>query len=462
MTIKEMQDTLVAYREKADALSVSITEKSKGEDYDSSDDVGKLKSIVSESEAVQASLEKARADQDLDLRRRAIGSFLDSPRPRVADTVLADSPASPARSNPAAIPAVARRYGQLKAFRGEGAEARAYAAGQWIRGALFGDSNAQRWCNEHGPEFQAALGETVNTAGGYLVPDVLLNTIIDLREERGVFRQFAQSEAMSRDHQEIPKRNSGLTAYAMGENKEITASDPAFDAVGVTAKKWGTLTKIGSEVAEDAIISLADWVAQEIAYAFADKEDEAGFNGDGTSTYHGIFGATVKVNDGNHAGSIYDAASGNTAFSTLDLVDFEGALGTLPQYAARNAAWFISRVGFFQSMQRLMDAAGGNTIDSLQRGPTGLQFLGLPVVISQVLNATVAADVSAIKCLVGDLGMAAIFGDRRGVEVVSDSSRYLEFDQVAIRGITRFGITVHSLGDGSNAGPIVALKTPAS
>jgi hypothetical protein len=40
--------------------------------------------------------------------------------------------------------------------------------------------------------------------------------------------------------------------------------------------------------------------------------------------------------------------------------------------------------------------------------------------------------------------------------------RYFEFDQTGIRGTQRYDIVVHDLGDGTNAGPIVALKTPAS
>jgi hypothetical protein len=43
-------------------------------------------------------------------------------------------------------------------------------------------------------------------------------------------------------------------------------------------------------VLEDAIISIADDLAEEIVYAFSLKEDQCGFIGDGTSTYGGIVG----------------------------------------------------------------------------------------------------------------------------------------------------------------------------
>jgi outer membrane biosynthesis protein TonB len=57
--------------------------------------------------------------------------------------------------------------------------------------------------------------------------------------------------------------------------------------------------------------------------------------------------------------------------------------------------------------------------------------------------------------------MASTLGLRRGVSVVADSSRYMEFDQTAFRTITRWDYNVHEIGDASNAGPIVQVKAAA-
>jgi len=40
--------------------------------------------------------------------------------------------------------------------------------------------------------------------------------------------------------------------------------------------------------------------------------------------------------------------------------------------------------------------------------------------------------------------------------------RYMDQDQIGILATQRVEANVHSLGDGSTAGPLVALKTPAS
>lgn len=363
------------------------------------------------------------------------------------------------------VPATVRfRNARLKAFKGPTAEEDAYKCGRFLLAELYGDYASKLWCVQHGvgPR-QLAQGTTVNTAGGALVPDEMERAIIDLREEYGVFRREANVRQMMSDTLIIPRRTGGLTAYFVDENPSsgITQSEKTWDSVKLVAKKMATLTLYSSEISEDAIINMADDLAGEIAYAFANKEDTCGFLGDGTSTYGGIHGVTIRINDGNHAAGIHTAATGATAFSTLTLADFHGVTGKLPLYARRNAKWYVHAAGYATSMERLMYAAGGNTV-AMIGGGSGPSFLGYPVVMSQVLNSTLTAQTSTIVLLFGDLRMATSMGSRRGVSIALSDQRYFELDQIGIRGTERFDIACHDLGDGTTPGPIIALKTAAS
>jgi HK97 family phage major capsid protein len=123
-----------------------------------------------------------------------------------------------------------------------------------------------------------------------LVPEEMMNEIIVLRETYGVFRKECRVVPMGRDTLNWPRRTGGLTAYFMARRRRITESSASFDNVNLTAKKLGALTKLSTEIAEDAVINIADYIVDEIAYAFASKEDDCGFNGDGTSTYGGMTG----------------------------------------------------------------------------------------------------------------------------------------------------------------------------
>ena len=352
---------------------------------------------------------------------------------------------------------VLRRHGKLRSFRGATANDDAYASGQWVLATLGGDSRAAEWCRTNGIETRALSGGS-NSLGGFLVPDQMETAIIDLREDRGVARQNVRIRGMSGDTLIIPRRASGVTAYFVNDNAEITASDKGWDAVTLTARKLAVLCKYSSEIAEDAVISIADDLAMEIAYAFADKEDECLFNGDGTSTYGGIVG----IKNALAAGSEFTAATGNTAFSTLDLDDFEGMVGKLPKYAEAGAKWYISKAGWASSMLRLAEAAGGNTTAQVAQG-VQLQFLGYPVVITQVMNSTLTAQTSTEGlAYLGNLDLGVSMGARRGVSIDVDKSRYFELDQLAIKGTQRFDINVHEKGTASVAGPIIQLLTPGS
>lgn len=346
------------------------------------------------------------------------------------------------------VPAIAKKTAALKAFK---TEEDAYASGQAIR-AYLGNAKAKEWCREHGVEIRAAMGENDNNKGGFLVPNPMESAIVDLRELYGVFRQNVRVVPMTADTLDIPRRLSGVTAYFVGESGEITASDASVGNAKLVARKLGALTRVSSELSEDALVSVADMLADEMAWAFAVKEDECGFLGDGTSTYGGVVGLRNAL----AAGSVATAASA-TSFGALALTDFHAAVGKLPQYPGMQPRWYIHSAGYHNSMARLQVAAGGNSVVDLGNGPV-LQFMGFPVVFTQVLPSTTAAQSGATYAYFGDLSMGATMGSRRGVTISSDTSRYFEFDQIALKATQRFDIVVHETGTATAAGPIVALK----
>lgn len=352
------------------------------------------------------------------------------------------------------VPARARGGNRLTAFKGPNAEADAYASGRFLMATIGGDQNSRQWCRDHGLVTNA-MGENNDLLGGVLVIPQFESAIINLKESFGVFGQYVRNVPMTSDSWIGPRRLSGLTAYAVTEAQEITASDASMNQVSLTAKKWATLTRISSELSEDAIIAVADFLANEIAYAHAVKEDQAGFLGDGTTTYNGIVGLA----NGLLAGSVSTAAAGQITAAGLTIAVFQDAVAKVPQFPGIMPRWFVHSSVYWNVMARLQLAAGGNTVENIGNGPV-LQFMGYPVTFAQALPSTIAA--STKFAYFGDLSMAATKGNRRGVTIAADSSRYFEFDQTAIRSTLRYDISVHEQGTASVAGPVVQLATPAS
>jgi HK97 family phage major capsid protein len=355
-------------------------------------------------------------------------------------------------SSPQAFTARDNRGGEM--FPGESGEKAAYLAGMFLLATIRNDSTAQKWCDDNGiKRVKAAVQETDNSLGGFAVPTEMERAILNLKEARGVARRECLVDPMGSDTKSLPRRTGGITVYFPGEAGTATASNPTLDQYQLTAKKLFALVPMSSEVSEDSIVSMGDFVTSEIAYGMADMEDKCCFTADGSSTY----GRMVGIKNALAAGSIV-TATGHAEFSTLTLADFHNMKAALPQYAEMNAKWYISKAGFAASMERLMAAGGGNTYVTLANGIQVPRFLGYDVVFTQVMNSALTGN-TGLKggVILGDLRQGVTLGSRRGLAIDSSPHVYFTSDQIAVRGIERFDINVHEIGTATVAGSIISL-----
>lgn len=403
-----------------------------------------------------------------------------------ADTALNGGLITPAAAHQIVGDVVAEKAakayrGKVKNFTGSTSaekSAKAFRFGMWLL-ATSGNKSAITYCSANGlpvnfqkgdgTAFRAALGQSegINEDGGYLVPPEFESDLIILREQYGVFRQFARMQPMSSDVSSRPRRTGGLTAYFVGEATAAAASKMGWDRVELNARKAMVLAYTSTELNEDAIISMGDTLAGEIAYAFAKLEDGCGFNGDGTSLYGKMVGLRQRLIDVYGAGGGLGLTLGSgsvgatTNWSELQLADFNNVSGTLPQFAdTPNTGWFCHKVFYHTVMERLMLAAGGVTAAEVAQGRRTLIFMGYPVHVSQIMPNQQA--VSQVPVLFGDMALSTDFGDRRQTTIMFSEHAAFTTDEIAIRGTERFDINNHDVGSTTQAGPIVGLITAAS
>ena len=367
------------------------------------------------------------------------------------------------RLTPFAPPSAHKLYGSIKNFKDREIEGKAvkaidqaYTAGMWVKATLFNNTEAKDWCKSRGVPVTKAQGEGVDSAGGFLVPEELMANIIVLRELYGVFRSQCQMVPMGSDTLNWPRRTGGLTASFTSENTATTESTAGWDNVNLTAKKLGVLTRMSTEIEQDAVVAIADWLVGEIAYAFASKEDDCGFNGDGTSAYGGMRGTTVIGVDSSHTAGKFQTSS--ATLSSLLLKDFTSTMGLLPQYAIANAKFYMSQQMFYSVVANLLANAGGNRLDILSQG-IEKRLLGFPVVIAQKLPIT-APGSGKVQFHFGDMAKAVMMGERRGVTIKRSDHRYFENDQIGLLGTERFDVNVHDMGDTVLCGPLVSAVSP--
>jgi len=291
-----------------------------------------------------------------------------------------------------------------------------------------------------------------------LVPTEMLNAIIELRETYGMLRQECKVVPMSRDVMTIPRLKSGATATYTDEATALTASDANFNNVTLTAKKLGVITRLSTELAEDAIIDLADWIATDFAQAFAKKEDQTLIDGDGSTTYGGMTGLRTKIVDGNHTVGAQDATATHDSLNEITQGDLELVMGVLPDYAVDGAKFYCSQTAYVAAFQAIMSGVGGVTMSEIT-GKLTPTYLGVPIVRNPAMpsSLTAAAYNDEAMVLYGRMDFAVACGERRGIEVATSADRYFVEDQIAVKATERFCINVHDLGDTSTAGPLVAL-----
>ena len=349
-------------------------------------------------------------------------------------------------------------------------EFKSYVTGLFVSG-LTNENARAKYAEVTGTEYKTHT-QNQDATGGLFVPEETSSYIIDLKETYGVFRRNARVEPMGSETIRIFRMNDDITAYWGSEVGTYTASDMTFGSVTLTAKKLTALAAISEEVNMNATVNLGQRFAESVARQFAKKEDEAGFNGDATSTYGGILGLAKKfqsvleagggtwTNDTNkgYLGGA-QVISGNL-FSEATLADFVTGVRKLPTYAIPGAKFFINKLAFGASAERIAVSAGGVTAAEIA-GSFGTRFLGYPVEFVDVMPSTDAN--SQVFAYFGNLAQAASMGDRMSTSIKIDTSLGFQTDTIYAKATEYVDIAVHDVGNynataaSRTAGPIVAF-----
>ena len=452
---QQMADALTASQ--ADGLS----------DDDKAKHLAAFDQLKPQLKAAEADLERAVALRDAEQRAE---HHANGERAAAAGTPhLGVRIVDPSRPNGHRPPAQARRSGPLKLFKGRDGEATAYRAGLWVAATQFGSqAHRERYAQQFGDgdfrqftgdDARATLSGTDNTKGGYFVPDVFDVEIIKMVEEYGVIRRLARVRGMTSDTLSVPRWNAAVTASFLQEGGQSpTQSEQGYDRVGLVAKLLGAFGKMTNMLSEDSLVDMGDEWFEAAAIAFALKEDDAGFNGDGTSTYGGIQGLITKLLAANAVSRV--TATGHTSLAALTLADFWNVVGRYPSFPGLQPRWLCHKEVYAASMGPLQTAAGGTTPQDVANGGVP-KFLGYPVEFVNVMPRAAAATTGTTPIVLGDLNASTVFGDRRQRkmrtgEVNDDMLKEL----VTMYTSERFDIvtpTVTDPKDATKAGPVVGL-----
>jgi len=261
-----------------------------------------------------------------------------------------------------------------------------------------------------------ALREADDSAGGYLVPEEFAARVYELIQTKAVVLSDLEQVQMAHEVMYIPKTTGGTTAYWVAETGTITASEMAFGRITLTAKKVASLVQASTEVLEDANVSVANMIVDQMARDLAIKIDGEIFNGTG-GTFEGLRYTGSYTNS-------YSAGAG-TAAGNINLTAISKGVDAVltDNHSFPDVSYFHTRT--IGSLRVLTDSTARPIFNQetwgsplLRTGVVGTVW-GVPVKPANQLPINLSAGTGAgetnscTEAILGVSKMFGIYGDRR-------------------------------------------------
>jgi HK97 family phage major capsid protein len=368
------------------------------------------------------------------------------------------------------VPSQYRIGRPLQAFSGPHAEAQAYTAGRFYLAALFDHEPSRQWCAQHGIKIvRGAQTGGVDTKGGFLVPSELASTIMTYAYSYGVILQDADVRRMTTDTLDVTKEVGDPEAQWMGatngadaERQPVPELDFDYASYKLVANKLGALTRMSSEISEDAIVDMADNITVRLARAAAKQLDKTGFLGTGNAASGGFTGILPALANG----SRYIPPNGVLSYAAFTKPMFDTIVGRVEEYADESrCAWYVNKKFYTLAMAPIKEAIGGNDAMELTDG-TGrrrLFFLGYPVRFCSIFPKNQAAiPVNTWLGGFGDLFQSLLVGVRRDIQIAISTEAFFTTDEIGIRLLMRGAIMPHDVGDANNGGAFIGIRSAAA
>ena len=297
---------------------------------------------------------------------------------------------------------------------------------RWLRGLTF---NIWKDADTEHKIFKA-LGETLGTAGGFLVPTEVSTELIELLKAQAVMRQLPGVRVirMSSNKLEMGRVNAGPAVTWGGEQVSLSEDTTmTFGQITLQLKKATCLYEVSRELIADAQIGAEDLVRQEMAEALALAEDKAFLEGTGGTQPLGLY---------------YHPQVNNTDLSgVLSLDDVSDAMYEVEKNNGQIGGW-VSHPRLKNSLRKLKDA-DGNYIFTDQRTTLGgdktfASLSGLPFLTTTQVAITTMPGANE-SYLVGGQWSNFLIGEKEEIRIESTNIGGSAFadDEVWIKAVRR-------------------------
>lgn len=222
-----------------------------------------------------------------------------------------------------------------------------------------------------------------------------------------------------------------IATQVSGQGTALAGTDPTFLSMTLDAYKYGELVIAASEVVQDTVVNMQDFILRDIGRALGRKIDTDLVAGTGSGAPQGVTTAAI-------VGSAGTIATGGTLITPTyeNLVDVVYSVNDAYR-SGGNAAWLMN--DRTAGVVRKLRDQGGGTIGAAMWDPSQTVGIsgGQP---DRLLGFPVYTDPNVASC--ASNAKVAVFGDWSAyyvrtvgsVQLDRDDSRYFDTDQIGFRG----------------------------
>jgi len=300
--------------------------------------------------------------------------------------------------------------------------------------------------------------KTALTSSDIPLPIEFSGEVVELVNQYGAARRYGTVFPLGAGTVKLPKLTTDTAFGLIAASGTVTEKSPQVGFVTFSAEKFGGLVRLPSEIDEDSIVPIGQFLARYGARNMAQVEDEVFFlNLDGSTfgAVKGLCGSTITNS------KVEQLASTKTKYSDATLAKLRTLRAVVDASALRMGAYYMHPS--FEQLLSTFNSAGDKPYNPIaQLGNAGQPFTsgptldGFPVRFVDKMPAySTSANASKVFMLFGDLSFQYL-GVRGGIRFDTSSEAGFETDEILVRALERF--TIGLMANGAVAG----LQTAAS
>lgn len=284
------------------------------------------------------------------------------------------------------------------------------------RGRLT-DEERRAYFNVTGSPGQPGQIESIDTKGGYLVPEEQLTQLREFRKAYTSLKSYCHVVQANSTRGKWPTlgEESGLLVN-FSELTDIQESDFEFGQAGYEIADYGDIIPVSNQLIADANVNILSIIGQRLARKTVNTENAL---------------ILSKLN----------------ALTATPISDFKGLNKALlrdldPVYFS-NAKIYTNQDGFLW-LSNLVDGQQRPLLQPDVTAPDIYRYKGKPVVVvpNSTLPNTTASGTTTTPLFVGNLADYLLFFERQGVEIAVSTEYLFAKYGTALRCVVRFGVAL--------------------